>query len=119
MPPPVWPLGLPQKVEGDQYTESLGSSVIRTEMDIGLAKVRRRYTKNIENFDMIFLIDSDQYLIFKTFFDVTVNGGATTFTFPHPVTTVPTEVRLLGEPAISHIGAGVFRLSLKVEVIPA
>ena len=85
MPPIVWAATLPQEVEVDGYVESLPDLALRSQPDVGPAKLRRRCTSNVRPFTctMHGLTDSEATAL-DTFYITTTLGGTLAFEFPHP-----------------------------------
>ena len=81
-----WPTTLPPFPEAMSYQEQARSQTLRTEMDTGPAKVRRRFTAGVVNFSVQWLLDADQLDDLEAFFDATLGGGSLTFQAKHPRT---------------------------------
>lgn len=113
-----WPVSLQQNVNTGNFNEKFGETAIRTTVDVGPMKVRRRFTRPIDVVSVGFNMTSDQYEDFKIFYNTTVNGGVTIFELNHPITGVLTNYRFMGPPTISPIGGIVFVASMQWEVIP-
>ncbi len=82
----TWPADLPQYFEADSYSYEPGSGVIRTQMDAGPPKVRRRFTAvyNVHRGAMI--MSRTQFTTyFQPFVDTTLGGGVLEFIFPNPI----------------------------------
>ena len=116
----VWPPGLPQVVEKG-YTESIGLNVLRTPMDAGPAKIRRRALKPAI-LNVSFLMTASQITILETFVLNTIQGTAR-FGFPHPRTGVEVETRII--PAsdgsyytLAYRGPNYYGVSLQLEILP-
>jgi hypothetical protein len=107
-----WPSGLQQFFSEENFSLLLDDGTIRSDMDIGPQKVRRRYTKGVDRMTGSIWLTSAQYSIFYTFYDVTLAGGTIPFILDHPITGVPTEFRFLNQPRISSIGGGNFQSSI-------
>jgi len=43
-----WPVGIQDLVNGENFSMEFGETVLRTQMDVGPAKLRRRTTRPIE-----------------------------------------------------------------------
>ncbi len=114
----VWPATLQDKLNADSFQFSFGETSIRTEMDIGPAKVRRRFTAPIDQVRCSIDMTSDQYEDLYYFFNTTLNGGVNTFTFNHPVTQTSTTWRFTAPPSVSYLGGGNYRAEMSWEVIP-
>ncbi len=89
---PIWPPGLPQRVERG-FTESIGINVIRTPNDAGPAKIRRRSTRP-SSMSVTMLMTTDQVDILEDFINITLLGTAR-FEYTHPRTEDTVEVRIV------------------------
>ena len=114
----VWPATLQQKLNTESFSEKFGETLLRSDMDIGPAKVRRRFTKGVDEISCSINLDFDEYDDFSVFFKTTVNGGATPFTFIHPISGLTVSVRFKEPPTISPLGGRKFRVSMLWEVLP-
>lgn len=79
-----WPSTLPQYVLRDSYSRNPGNNLIRTDMEIGPAKVRRRSTSAPTTVSLSFSFDKDELDDFEEFFITTLGYGVLTFNFPDP-----------------------------------
>lgn len=114
----LWPVALQQKLNVANFGYDFGSTVIRSDMDVGPAKQRRRSTKAVDTLPCS--IDLE-YTLFQTlydFWDVTLNGGVNTFEFIHPFTQEVREFRMTAEPKISPLGGRMFRVLMQWELMP-
>lgn len=116
----LWPLGLPQK-PNTNYSESSGILILRTPMDAGPAKMRRR-GKRPDTLQMTFNMSSSQVEDLKTFTESTLQGTAR-FGFPHPRTNEVVEVRIIpqGDGSlfnISYVLPDLWSINLQMEVLP-
>ena len=112
-----WPATLQDKLEQDNFSLEKGSTVIRTQMDVGPVKVRRRSTRPIDMVVGSIYLTASEWAIFETFYNTTINGGATPFELPHPITGVLTVFRFAAEPSYRSVGS-IFSVSMKWEVMP-
>lgn len=76
----AWPGTLPDFFQVDGYTEEGANNLIRSNMDVGPAKVRRRTTANIRSVTGRMWITAAQYTILRDYFEVTQAYGSLTFT---------------------------------------
>ena len=113
-----WPVGLQQLLSEANFGEQDQDTTIRTEMDVGPAKVRRRFTRGVETYTGSIYLTVSQYTLFKSFFNTTLNGGVLPFTFNHPITQVPTDFRFVGTPQYNSIGGGNFTTVFTWEALP-
>lgn len=113
-----WPGSLQQLLSEANFGLKIGDTVLRSDMEVGPQKLRRRFTKGVNTFSASIYLDISQYNIFFTFFNTTLNGGVLSFTFNHPITQVPTDFRFKGTPSISSLGGGQFTASFEWEELP-
>jgi hypothetical protein len=113
-----WPNTLPDFLESNSFNYEMGNNSIRTEMEVGLAKTRKRYTKQIDKLTSTMQITRTQYDTLVNFYQVTLSGGNLAFTFTDPLTLVATDYRFLSPPSIRAIGGNYFTASLNWEKLP-
>ena len=114
----AWPATLPQAPLVNGYQESIPDTSIRTKMDQGAAKTRKRTTAGIREFQMSFVMTAAQVEIFETFYITTTNSGVDMFTFDHPRTGVTyAKFRFSGVPKYIAIGL-VYNVSVGMELLP-
>ena len=101
----------------ETYQETAPNNVIRTQMEIGPDKVRRRGTSAPTPFSGTMLMTSSQVSNLLTFFDTTLNYGAESFDAVHPRTTVAATVRFTAPPQISPMGAD-WQVAMSFEILP-
>lgn len=115
---PAWPSGLQERMDQENFSIEKGETVIRTEMDVGPVKVRRRSTRPIDKVNCSILLTAGQYSVFETFFNTTVNGGTTPFDWVHPITEAAAVFRFSRPPQYSNVGPTVFRAVFQLEIMP-
>ena len=84
---------LPDYVRRDGFGYSRQSGIIRSEMEAGYPKTRRRFTATIRNYRVSFTLTSLQFTTFEDFVYNTqtatdppgIIGGVMPFTFPDPI----------------------------------
>lgn len=117
-----WPSTLPEW----QLPLSLQakSGVIRTEMDTGPAKVRKRFTAVPVGFQTEMSITGSQRTTLDTFFHDTLGEGALSFDRPDPRTDLTESFRFLAPPQYRQIAGGddpddrQYRVSMNLEKLP-
>lgn len=114
----TWPPGLQQKFNVDNFSVAYGNTLVRSEVDAGLAKVRSRYTDGVDNYNCSIDLDIDDWNIIYDFFKTSLNNGALTFNFYNPLSEVTDEFRFLNPPQFSPIGGRLFRVTMSWERIP-
>ena len=89
----VWPGGLPQHVDQDSFQYSPESGILRSNMDAGVTKIRRRYTGTVKRYTVSMSMTYSQLELFESFFYNPighptipgVSGGTDFFEFPMPL----------------------------------
>jgi len=118
---PAWPTAnsfpqVPQK----GFSESVGLNVIRSSMDSGPAKMRRRGTAP-NTMDLSFILTTAQAATLETFIKDTLLG-VKRFSFPHPRTGSTVEARIVPQNEeffkLQYLAPGYWNTSLKFEILP-
>lgn len=116
----VWPSTLPQNPQKG-FSETGGVLILRTPMDAGPAKMRRRGAKP-QTLAVSFVMTTDQVAILDNFIKDTIRGTAR-FGFKHPRTETMVEVRIVpqSEGALytnNYAAPGYWSVSMQLEVLP-
>lgn len=91
-----WPASLPGlRLPVDHQIQS---GLIRTKMDAGPDKVRRRSSATPENFSFPMRLKGSEYDTLQTFYNSTLGGGALSFNFDNPRTDTEETFRFLSPP---------------------
>lgn len=120
----VWPVGLPQAPLVRKSNHSPTSATIRSSVDAGPDKVRRRSTIVIDKWSLGLIVSGAQLTTFKTFFHSTCQSGAIAFDWKDPHTGAEREFRFVGEyrvnPLMSRLVGGTekWELDFDVEALP-
>jgi hypothetical protein len=122
---PTWPTTLPAVPQVRGYEEQTPVNVIRTEMEVGPAKVRRRMTAAVRKHKMVFHMTQDQVEIFDQFLAVVLADGALAFDYTQPRTGDTVRFRII--PPATYTtekvktgaeGEGVWWVTLDLEQLP-
>ena len=113
----TWPATLPD-VPDSGYSEKPPNTLIRTNMDAGPAKVRRRHTAGVRQFTMNMLLDKTQVADLDIFYVTTTNGGADQFTWENPRTEAVANFRFVSEPVYTHESGLYWNAQLTLEQLP-
>lgn len=81
-----WPASLPQRVEQQDFTARPRPNVIRTDMEVGPVKTRRRATRSVEEMTVSVALDREQYDTFTAFWTDTIKDGSLPFDWQDPRT---------------------------------
>jgi len=115
---PSWPSELPYTPLIRSYGEKAPNVTIRTSMDIGPAKVRRRFTNGIREFSFDLQLNGAQLQILDDFFMNDLAGGSIAFDFTSPRTEQPVSMRFVNPPQYSARGGNIWIASLDLEALP-
>ncbi len=108
---PTWPASLPQRVAVDGYGEGPPDTTVRTRMDAGPAKVRRRFTAGVRPLSLQIDLDG--------FFGTTLLGGALAFDWVHPRTQAAVTLRFVRPPAYRPLASdAAWQAVLQLEILP-
>ncbi len=114
---PIWPVTLPQQLLVKDYTETMADTSIRTSMESGPAKVRKRTSAAIRPVRGSLILTAAEVAIFKAFYITDLSGGALRFDWVDPITAAAVEMRFTETPGWSSQG-NLFRVSLSLEIMP-
>lgn len=119
----AWPPSLPQAPRLRDTREQLGRQVLRTEMDAGLAKLRRRQSAGVDRFPLGLILTTAQVATLRDFFRSTAAGGALAFEWQHPHTGNTIDLRFVTEPEIVGLAPRVagqvrYHVAFDVETVP-
>lgn len=115
---PTWPSTLPQKPLVEGYAETFQSGQVRSEMDTGPPKVRRRFTATVNRFEMSFMMDSTQLDTLESFYETDLEGGVLQFDFPDPRGTGTKLLRFRERYTTSPRGSLFFTVACPFEELP-
>ena len=116
---PAWEATLPQEVLVDGYSESMADNRLRTSMDVGPAKQRRRSAAGARPVTWSPKMTTAQLETFKTFYNSTLLNGTLRFSFTEPVDgATAIEMRFVDVPSWSAIEPGLYRVDMKLEILP-
>jgi hypothetical protein len=113
-----FPATLQELLNTAGFTFGIGNTAIRSNMDIGPAKVRRRFTAGVDTINCSINLNYDEFTTFYNFFNNTLAGGTLTFNYNHPLTGIEEEFRFTGPPSITPLGGRYFSISMQWELIP-
>lgn len=118
MPNPTWPNTLPQYVLESGYSEQIQDQTIESQMETGPAKIRRRFTKSLRQYQMSLYMTAAQAVTFESFWQSTVNGGSLPFDWVHPRTRAAATFRFRNPaPQITSVGGVNAIVSFNLEMI--
>jgi len=109
-----WPELLPAGLLSDSFTMQPQSNVIRTAMDAGPQKARRRYTAKTVRFTGKQIFDAAELAVFEQFYTNVLADGVLRFNFQNPITMEIAEFRFTDD--YTTVDAdGLFAVSMQLE----
>lgn len=113
-----WPSGIPFCPVLSTFNETIEDSVLRTQMDSGPDKTRRRFTAVPTNisFDLR-PISHVQYAELQAWFRNSLGGGALAFSAKHPLTGVDGDFRFR-RPFRARFSGHKVAIRLELELLP-
>ena len=112
----TWPVTLPG-CEAEGYTERRMDGSLRSEMETGPAKVRRRFTATPVFVSLNYLMTGAQVQALDDFYATTTLQGSLRFDWNHPRRKIAVEARFMGPPVYSALGT-IYRAQVDLEILP-
>lgn len=114
----VWPPGLPDDVLVEGYKEGLPKVTVRTQMDAGPPKVRRRQTAAVATLSFSLDLTREQVALLTEFHGTTLRGGSLSFEWRHPRTRAVCQMRFIDPPDPRPLSGRHWVAACTVEVLP-
>ena len=120
---PTWPASLDQTVLAN-LTRQRQSAKLRSSVDVGPAKQRKRYTAAVKQFQASMLMTGTQLATFDAFYENDIGQGALSFDWINPVTDVTASLRFHDEPQVtlrrpdSDPNERLYMVTLPLEILP-
>ena len=114
----IWPVTLPQAFLQNGLQITPVDNFIRSDMDSGIAKVRRRSTAVIENVSGQIKLDNGQDVILYEFFYTELQGGVLVFEWQHPRTDETKDFRFISTPTTKPLDGSQWLAQLELEILP-
>jgi hypothetical protein len=112
-----WPITLPTGFFQRDYEESPPNLLLRSQMDEGPAKVRRRFTAGVRPIRGKIKLTPTQVGILDDFYVDDCDSGATAFTYTHPRTGASVLVRWVEPPKYKPQGLN-YLVDISLEILP-
>jgi len=113
----VWPTDLPPPAL-NTLRESPPDNVLRSSMDKGPAKLRRRTTANTRPISFELNLTPAEVQTLDDFYTTTLFSGVDAFDMDHPRTGDPVSVRFVERPAYVEREGIDYRVSINLEIMP-
>jgi len=115
---PAWPATLPQDALIDGYDERPPETALRTPMDAGPAKVRRRFTAGVRVVSATEALTRAQVDTLDAFYLTDLQGGALSFDWTHPRTQAAVQFRFVAGPRYAPQSQTDWLAQLRLEIVP-
>jgi hypothetical protein len=113
-----WPSDLPDQPLKRGYEEGPPNVALRTQMDAGPDKIRRRTTAGPRQIAVQFRLSPSQLETLDTFYTDTLEGGTLRFDWTHPRTGTSVEFRFVEPPSYQALRADRYRVQAQLEIMP-
>lgn len=113
----AWPITLPQELDQDGYTEKPPNPTIRTSMDAGVAKTRRRFSSGVRPITGTMILTNAERQILDDFYVSDLAHGSLSFDWINPTSGLVASVRFVEPPDYSAFGAA-YQVAMKLEILP-
>lgn len=113
-----WPGTLPDDFLQQGYSETMPNNLIRTQMDAGPAKVRRRSTAAPTLIAGRQTMTETQTEALDTFFKTTTSYGADAFDWTDPRTGDSVSMRFINPPKLMPSGGVNWYVDFELEILP-
>jgi hypothetical protein len=110
----TWPETLPVDLLLDGFSKQPQSNVIRTSMDAGPKKTRRRYTARAIKFSGKQIFDAEELAVFEWFYHTVLADGALRFNLADPTGPETAEFRFTDDYTVAAVD-GLFEVTLPLE----
>lgn len=114
----AWPTSLPQLPLVSGFAQTAAGGTVVTEMDVGPAKRRRRYTLERVRVQIALVLTTAQIATLETFWTTTLAGGVDAFDWVSPITRASASCAFLSRPRYTAIGASKWSTEFEIEVLP-
>lgn len=119
----TWPAQLPQILPMAGYQESPPDTALRTPMDAGAAKMRRRFTAQVRPINATLVLTDAQLEILDDFYIDDLEGGTLPFEWEHPrhIGESPAVIalfRFTKVPTYTIISRDIWQAAVEMEILP-
>lgn len=114
----IWPASLPQVLTVESYREQPPDVVLRTQMDAGPDKVRRRFTAGIRPVQGQIWCTKTQVATLDAFYVTTLLGGSLPFDWQNSRTLTAASLRFRKPPTYEPDHKDLYRVGLELEILP-
>jgi len=118
--PEIYPPTLTQCFALGNFIQQAEPNVVRSDVEVGKAKLRRRFTRAVINVNGTIYLNQAELQTFDTFFTLTLASGSKSFNFIDPVSGTEREYRFVDPPVYEVLAGkiGAWTATLALEIIP-
>lgn len=113
----TWPATLPAPLLSG-YQEGQANNLLRTEMEVGPAKVRRRTQANVRPISFSLILDDAELEDLLEFYNTMTQCGALPFDFTDVRTSDTLSCRFNSTLPFQPLGGGLYSVNISLEVLP-
>lgn len=114
---PSWPASLPQNFLAEGFSIRAPDNLIRSNNDVGPAKLRRRSTSAVTEISGTLRMSEAQWSMFQAFYETDLAYGAVSFDWVDPIDQVTAKEFRIRDHNLSTNGASNF-VRLDLEMLP-
>lgn len=116
---PAWPATLPQNLLVDGFQNSPPDLILRSSMEVGPAKQRRRATAGVRPVQGKIIVNETQLAEFIEFFDDDLLSGSLRFSWVDPLDgATAVEMRFTEVPPWTPVDPGIYEIVMSLEILP-
>lgn len=112
-----WPTTLPPP-QLSSFQETPPNNLIRTGMDVGPDKVRRRTTADVRAITFVLALSKAEVAILDAFYNTTTFSGLEPFNIEHPRTEATVVARFVEPPQYQEREGVVYMVNISLEILP-
>ena len=113
-----WPTTLPQTPLTEGYKEAPQDTRLISSVDAGHRKIRNRFTAASFAISETYWFTEAEFLIFKDFYENTLNNGSLDFTKMNPISETSRLYRFESVYDLNQISYPFFKVVIKLEMLP-
>lgn len=113
----IWPETIPNYFFARNYSQTPREQFIRSNVDIGLAQIRRRYTEPILDIQGSMRLSQTQLDELCSWYDTILEGGTKTFNMTNPLNDQVRTCRFKKSFTANHEGGEYYQVSMQMEIV--
>lgn len=114
----VWPFNTTTHIINGSFKETPPNNTIRSKMEVGPEKIRRRTTANVRPISFVLRLTEDELDTLDEFYNDDTYSGADEFDFTHPRTAAAVKARFIQPPEYGDVKKGQYQVVVQLEILP-